>query len=88
MMNSLIIWLIVGLIVGFLAGKVVRGRGMGVAMDIVVGLVGAVLGGYLAGTSGIGLGGFLGEIVVAFAGAVILLFMVRLVTSRGRFGLR
>ena len=84
MMNSLIIWLVVGLIVGFLAGKVVRGRGM----DIVVGLAGAVLGGYLAGTSGIGLGGFLGEIVVAFAGAVILLFMVRLVTSRGRFGLR
>lgn len=87
-MSNLIVWIIVGLIAGYLASKVLRGRGMGVLADIVVGLVGALLGGFLATAAGIAVAGFLEEILVAFVGAVILLFVLRLVTSRGRFRLR
>jgi uncharacterized membrane protein YeaQ/YmgE (transglycosylase-associated protein family) len=88
-MTNLLVWIVVGLIAGFLASKVTSGRGMGLPVDIGVGLLGALLGGFLAQAAGIGLGGgFFGEVVVAFVGAVILLLAVRLVTSRGRFSHR
>lgn len=87
-MTNLIAWIIVGLIAGYLASRVLSGRGMGLPADIVVGLVGALLGGFLAGIAGIAFGGFIGEVVVAFVGAVVLLLLLRLVSSRGRFSLR
>src|SRR5256885_2017251 len=44
--------------------------------------------GYLAGMAGIAIGGFIGEVVVAFVGAFLLLLAVRLVSSRGRLSRR
>lgn len=82
---NLIIWIIVGAIAGFLAGKVITGHGLGLIWDIVVGILGAFLGGWLAGLAGIAVTNLLVEIIVAFVGAAILLFLFRLVTSRGRF---
>ena len=87
-MTNLVVWIIVGLVAGYLASKVLRGRGMGLVADIVVGLVGAALGGFLAGLAGIGFGGLLGEVIVAFVGAVILLLLLRLLSSRGLLRLR
>ena len=78
-------WIIVGLIAGALAKMVVPGEGPGgVVGDIVVGIVGAFLGGWLFNFFGhTGLTGFsLYSIIVAFVGAVILLFIVRAVTGR------
>ena len=46
-------------------------------------LIGAFLGGWLAGAVGIAVGGLLAEIVVAFIGAVILLFIFRALVGRG-----
>jgi uncharacterized membrane protein YeaQ/YmgE (transglycosylase-associated protein family) len=83
MITNVLIWLVVGLIAGYLASKVLSGKGMGLPADIVVGLLGAVIGGYLASLAGISLGGFIGEVVVAFVGAFLLLLAVRLVSSRG-----
>ena len=89
MITNLLLWLVVGLIAGFLASKVTSGRGMGLPIDIGVGLLGAALGGYLAGVAGIAISaGFLGQIVVAFVGALLLLLAVRMVFSRGRFSHR
>ena len=82
-MTNALVWLVVGLIAGFLASKVLNGKGMGLPTDIVVGLVGALLGGFLAGAAGIAFGGFIGEVVVAFVGAFLLLLAIRLVFSRG-----
>ena len=82
-MTNLIIWILVGLVAGYLAGKVMTGRGMSLITDIVVGILGAVLGGYLSGQGGIVVTGLVGEILVAFVGAVILLLILRLV-GRGR----
>jgi uncharacterized membrane protein YeaQ/YmgE (transglycosylase-associated protein family) len=82
-MDNIIVLLLVGLIAGFLASKVMTGRGMGLIWDIVVGILGAFLGGWLAGLMGISVGSLLAEIVVAFVGAVILLFVFRMVVRRG-----
>jgi uncharacterized membrane protein YeaQ/YmgE (transglycosylase-associated protein family) len=69
--------LLIGLIAGWLAGKVMRGRGYGVVVDIVVGIIGSFLGGFVFGILGIYAGSLIGRIIVAFIGAVILIWIVR-----------
>jgi len=77
-MGGLLYWIIVGLIAGFLAGKVMKGGGYGVLMDIVLGMLGAIVGGWLFGMLGITAGGLIGGILVAFVGAVILIWLTRM----------
>src|SRR5205814_2875795 len=84
---SFIAWLAVGLIAGWLAGMVMKGGGYGVIGDVVIGVVGALLGGFLAGVlfGGDYLSGInLPTIFVAFLGAVILLYAVRMLPGRSR----
>jgi uncharacterized membrane protein YeaQ/YmgE (transglycosylase-associated protein family) len=51
-----------------------------VLMDIVLGIVGAVIGGWIfSRLGGFPFGGMLGTIVMAFAGAVIFLWLARFV---------
>ena len=85
-LSSLLVWVIVGLIAGWLAGKVMTGHGLGILADIVVGIIGAFLGGFIAGIFGFVATNLIAEILVAFAGAVILLMILRLVGvgRRGR----
>lgn len=80
-MNILITWLIVGLIAGVLASLVMGGTGYGIIGDIVIGIAGAFIGGWLFTMVGVTvpLGGIAGTILVAFIGAVVLLFIIRLV---------
>ncbi|MBO9619275.1 MAG: GlsB/YeaQ/YmgE family stress response membrane protein [Niabella sp.] len=74
------IWhLVLGGIAGFLAGKVMRGDGYGVIVDIILGLVGGWLGGWVGGLLHINLGGSIGYLITAFVGAVLLVWIVRLV---------
>lgn len=77
--TGLIIFLVIGAIAGWLAGTLFRGGGFGLLGNIVVGIVGAVIGGYVFGLLGISAGGIIGAIITATAGAVILLFVVRLI---------
>jgi uncharacterized membrane protein YeaQ/YmgE (transglycosylase-associated protein family) len=59
-----------------------RGNGFGLAGDIIVGIIGSFLGGYLLRKTGVEIGhGLLGSLIVAFIGAVVLLFVVRLFTG-------
>ena len=69
---NVLYWIVVGLIAGWLAGQVMRGGGYGVVVDIVLGILGGIVGGWVFGALGIGAGGLIGSIVVAFVGAVIL----------------
>ncbi len=80
MLTAIIIWLIVGAIAGWLAGQVMRGGGFGLVGDIVVGLIGAVIAGWLLPLVHFPLigGPIVGAIIDAFIGAVILLFVLRL----------
>ncbi len=77
--ESLLIWLFVGLVAGFLA-SLVMGSGFGLLGDILIGIVGAFVGGWLFSTLGVNspFGGLPGQIFVAFIGAVVLLFVLRL----------
>jgi uncharacterized membrane protein YeaQ/YmgE (transglycosylase-associated protein family) len=74
-----VLFILIGLIAGALAGRVVSGHGYGVLGDIVVGVIGAFLGGWIFATLGIGGGGLLMSLFVAFIGAIVLLWLIRLV---------
>lgn len=83
---GILTWIVVGLIAGFLASIVVKGKGYGLIWDIVVGVIGGLLGGWIASLLHIGVsvtGINLQSILVAFAGAVILLLILRIL-QRGR----
>jgi uncharacterized membrane protein YeaQ/YmgE (transglycosylase-associated protein family) len=77
--QGLIWFLLIGLIAGWLAGKVMRGGGFGLVGDMIVGVIGALLGGWLFGVLGISAGGLIGAIITAFVGAVVLIFLLRLI---------
>lgn len=79
-------WIIVGLIAGFITGKIMKGSGYGPLLDIIVGIVGAVVGGFLMRALGFANeGGLIYTIIVAVLGAVILTWVIRLITgNRGR----
>jgi uncharacterized membrane protein YeaQ/YmgE (transglycosylase-associated protein family) len=75
----MIYWLVVGLIAGWLAGLVMKGGGYGIIVDILLGILGGFLGGWIFGRLGIWpAGGMIGSIIVAFVGAVILVWITRL----------
>ena len=85
-MNELVTWLIVGLVAGLLASLVMGGTGLGLVGDIIIGILGAFVGGWIFRTMGIAapFGGLPGTIFVAFIGAVVLLFIIRLVRGGSR----
>jgi uncharacterized membrane protein YeaQ/YmgE (transglycosylase-associated protein family) len=80
--GSILVWALIGLIAGFLASKVMTGHGKGIVADIVIGVIGALAGGFIARFLGVTTSltshSVIVEIVVAFAGAVILLAVLRL----------
>ena len=75
---GLIIMLAVGAIAGWLAGQIMKGGSFGLIGNMIVGIVGAVIAGFLL-PGVIPVPGVLGAIVSATIGAVILLFILRLV---------
>ena len=86
---SILIWIIVGLVAGVLASMVMGGTGYGIVGDIIIGIVGAFVGGWLFTQLGVSspFGGLPGTIFVAFIGAIVLLFVLRLLrggTARAR----
>ncbi len=85
--ESILVILFVGLVAaGWLAGKIVRGTGFGIIGDILVGIAGALVASYLFPKLGIHLGtGLVSEIIYSAIGAVVLLLVVRLVRTGGRF---
>ena len=81
---NFLIYLIVGGIAGWLASIVMRRDGsQGIILNGVVGIIGGFLGGWLLPMVGFGMGGWLGFLVTAFIGAVVLLLIVNLFT-RGK----
>ena len=73
-------YLIIGLLAGWVASKIVRRRGSGLVVNLAVGLVGGILGGWLVSLIGwIPMGSF-GSLLTSIAGAIVLLWLVSLVT--------
>jgi uncharacterized membrane protein YeaQ/YmgE (transglycosylase-associated protein family) len=84
---ALIAWLLVGLIAGWLAGLVLGGHGFGILGNIVVGVIGALVGGFLSSALlGWDVSGFnFQSILVAFAGAIVFLLVLRAIPGRQPF---
>jgi uncharacterized membrane protein YeaQ/YmgE (transglycosylase-associated protein family) len=79
-LDSLIVMLVVGAIAGWLAGQIVRGFGFGLLVNILIGIVGAFIGVWLLTRLNVMPGiGFVGSIVNATIGAVVLLLIVGLI---------
>jgi uncharacterized membrane protein YeaQ/YmgE (transglycosylase-associated protein family) len=75
------VWeIVIGILAGFLAGQIMRGKGFGVLVDLLIGVVGSFIGGWVFGMLGVFPGyGMIGQLVVAVIGALLLLFLVRLI---------
>jgi uncharacterized membrane protein YeaQ/YmgE (transglycosylase-associated protein family) len=86
-LENIVVTIVVGLIAGFLASRVVLGKGRGWFWDIIIGILGAIIGGWLAGVLHISINvgpSILNQIIIAFAGAVLLLLIWRLLFRRGK----
>ena len=82
--HGIIAWIIIGALAGWITGKIMKGSGFGFIMDMVVGLVGALIGGFISshlGLGGVGDHGLIMSICIAVIGAVILTFLLRLVSG-------
>lgn len=78
-LGSILIVLLVGAVAGWLAGVIMKGSGFGIVGDIVIGLVGGLIGGWLLPMVGVNFGGIVGSIIMSVIGAVILIFVIKLV---------
>ena len=82
--HGIIAWIVIGVVAGWLTGKLMKGSGFGFFVDMIVGLIGALSGGFISshiGTGGVGDHGLIMSIVIATIGAVLLTFLLRLVTG-------
>ena len=82
---NLIIWIIFGILAGFVAGKLFSGHGHGLIVNLILGIAGSLLGGWLFSllggedvTGAFSLKAFL----VAVGGAVVILFIFRLLRGK------
>ncbi len=78
-------WIIIGLLAGAIAGWFVPGRERyGCLGTTLIGIVGGLLGGWLwtGPLNQERAGGFLGALVLAIVGSVIVLFVIRAVAGR------
>jgi uncharacterized membrane protein YeaQ/YmgE (transglycosylase-associated protein family) len=73
-LQGLLLFLAIGAVLGCLTGLIFRGGGFSLIGNSIVGIIGAVVGGLVC----IMCGFTFSEIIAAIAGAVILLFTLRL----------
>jgi uncharacterized membrane protein YeaQ/YmgE (transglycosylase-associated protein family) len=75
---GIIAWIIIGLIAGWLANQILGGRGGGLLYNLAVGLVGAIVGGVVFRAINIvPEANFIGQLISATVGAIILLAVWR-----------
>ena len=80
--NGWLVAIIVGIAAGWIAEQV-TGRRHGILTNLIVGLLGAILGWWLSeNVLGIPITGWLGSLVAATGGAVVLLFIFGLIRRR------
>lgn len=76
---SIIFWIIIGGLAGWIAEKVTKSD-HGLLTNIIVGIVGAFIGGWVFGILGLTIAdGFIGSLVTAVIGALILLFALKFI---------
>ena len=82
-MWELIGWIIIGGLAGWIASKIMGNDAQqGVLGNIIVGVIGALVGGFVLFWVNLGDAGFIVRLLTATVGAVILIWLLRLVTGR------
>lgn len=80
---QLVWFLLIGALAGWLAGVVTKGRGFGALGNVIVGVLGALLGGFLFRAVGLSASpNSIGELFMAFVGAIVLLFLISLIPRK------
>jgi uncharacterized membrane protein YeaQ/YmgE (transglycosylase-associated protein family) len=81
---GIIAWIVLGALAGFIA-NLIMGGGQGLVMMIVLGIVSAVVGGFIAGSL-LGIADVTGfnisSLIVSVFGAIVVVFVARLVMGR------
>jgi uncharacterized membrane protein YeaQ/YmgE (transglycosylase-associated protein family) len=84
--HHVIVWLFIGLVAGVLASRVVIGHSLGCLVNTAVGLAGAIIAGAvlnaIAPNRPADVAGIFGDIAISFAGAAVLLALIRVLTPR------
>lgn len=75
-------YLLIGLVAGWIANLIVKGRGGGLVVNIIVGIVGSLLGGWIFSLFGLFAMGTAGSLITAIVGAIILLWIVSLLSTK------
>ncbi|WP_025733807.1 GlsB/YeaQ/YmgE family stress response membrane protein [Carnimonas nigrificans] len=74
---QILLWVVIGGLAGWIAGKLIRGDSFGLLGNLALGVAGGAIGGPLLGLVGLSNnGGFIGSLVTAIIGAVIMLWCV------------
>lgn len=84
---GLIGWIVIGGLAGWIGSKIQnRDAQMGIGLNIVVGIIGGLLGGWLLSVFSVDVagGGLFFSFLTCLLGAVILLWIINLVTSKRR----
>jgi uncharacterized membrane protein YeaQ/YmgE (transglycosylase-associated protein family) len=82
-MEGIIVTLILGAVAGWLGSQIYKGSGLGLLGNIIVGIVGGFIGYWGLGLLGVSLGsGYIGYILTAAVGAIVLLFIINLISGR------
>lgn len=82
---SFIGWIVIGGLAGWIGSKIMKRDGqMGLLLNIVVGVIGGFLGGWLLTFVGVDVagGGWIFSFLTCLLGAVVLLWIVGLLTKR------
>jgi uncharacterized membrane protein YeaQ/YmgE (transglycosylase-associated protein family) len=75
-----LVWVVViGILAGWLAGQITKGRGFGLIGNLIVGILGSLVGSFLFGIIGIAAYGLAGRLVLSVVGAIIFLWLIRLI---------
>jgi uncharacterized membrane protein YeaQ/YmgE (transglycosylase-associated protein family) len=73
-------FLLIGALAGWIAGTLMKKKSSSLLRNLVVGVAGAYIGGWLFPKLGIHFGGDIGLLVMAAGGAIVLLFVIDLLT--------
>ena len=78
--GTVVIWLVIGFVAGAVAGYIVPGRSPGgIVGTTIVGIIGGFVGGWLLDALDVSTSySWIGSLIVAILGAVIVLYVLRL----------
>lgn len=80
---ELIFFLIIGLLAGLAANALMGRRSNSIILDVILGVAGAFVGGWLLRTIGFYPFGFIGTLISAIFGAIVVIWVVGLFTGNG-----